>query len=88
MENFDLEKIKKFFPLSDKAVDSQGLLTAVITYIIVAVIGGIIIKFIPFVGWILGAIIELWFVVGILLCIYTFFNAQGGGSNNSGSDQQ
>ena len=88
MENFNLESIKKFFPLTDKAVDGNGLLTCIICYIIVAVIGGIIIKFIPYVGWILGAILELWFVIGICLAVYTFLQAQGGGSNNGGNGGQ
>lgn len=81
MENFNLDKIKKFFPLTDKATDSQGLITAIIAYVIVAVIGGLIIGFIPIVGGILGALIELWFVIGILLSLYTYFTSQGSGSN-------
>ena len=40
MENFNLDSIKKFFPLTDKAVDGNGLLTCIICYIIVAAIGG------------------------------------------------
>ncbi|MCQ2422430.1 MAG: hypothetical protein MJ064_05485 [Lachnospiraceae bacterium] len=83
MENFSLDKIKKFFPLVDKAVDSTGLVTCIICYLIVAVIGGVIIKFIPFVGWILGIILELWFIIGIVLAVYTFLKAQSG----SGSGQ-
>ncbi len=83
MENFSLDKIKKFFPLVDKAVDSTGLVTCIICYLIVAVIGGVIIKFIPFVGWILGIILELWFIIGIVLAVYTFLKAQ----NGSGSGQ-
>lgn len=81
MENFSLDKIKKFFPLVDKAVDSTGLVTCIICYLIVAVIGGVIIKFIPFVGWILGIILELWFIIGIVLAVYTFLKAQSGSGN-------
>ena len=88
MENFDLESLKKFFPLTDKAVDGNGLLTCVICYIIVAAIGGILIAFVPIIGGILGAIIELWFVIGICLAVLTFLKAQGGGSNNNGGQQQ
>lgn len=88
MENFDLESLKKFFPLTDKAVDGNGLLTCVICYIIVAAIGGILIAFVPIIGGILGAIIELWFVIGICLAVLTFLKAQGGGSNNGGGQQQ
>ena len=77
MENFNLDSIKKFFPLTDKAVDGNGLLTCIICYIIVAAIGGI-----------LGALLELWFVIGICLAVYTFLQAQGGGSNNGGNGGQ
>ncbi|MBO4362760.1 MAG: hypothetical protein J5912_00070 [Clostridia bacterium] len=89
MENFDLESIKKFFPLTDKAVDGNGLLTCIIAYIIVAAIGGILIGIVGgFIGYILGSLLELWFVIGILLAVATFLKAQGGGSNNNGGQQQ
>ena len=89
MENFDLESLKKFFPLTDKAIDGNGLLTCVICYIIVAAIGGILIGVVGgFIGSLLGAIVELWFVIGICLAVLTFLKAQGGGSNNGGGQQQ
>ncbi len=88
MENFNLDSIKKFFPLTDKAVDGNGLLTCIICYIIVAAIGGILIAFVPIIGGILGALLELWFVIGICLAVYTFLQAQGGGSNNGGNGGQ
>ena len=67
MDNFDLDSIKKFFPFTDKAVDVNGLLTCIIVYIIAAAIGGILIGFVPIIGWILGTLLELWFVIGVLL---------------------
>ena len=36
MENFDIQKIKKYFPLVDKATDNNGLITCIIAYIVVA----------------------------------------------------
>ncbi len=81
MENFSLDKIKKFFPLVDKAVDSTGLVTCIICYLIVAVIGGVLIGILPIVGPILGAILELWFVIGIVLAVFTFLKAQNGSGN-------
>lgn len=89
MENFNLDSIKKFFPLTDKAVDGNGLLTCIICYIIVAAIGGILIGVVGgFIGSLLGTIVELWFVIGICLAVLTFLKAQGGGSNNDGGQQQ
>ncbi|MBO7631099.1 MAG: hypothetical protein J6S78_02065 [Lachnospiraceae bacterium] len=87
MDNFDLDSIKKFFPFTDKAVDVNGLLTCIIVYIIAAAIGGILIGFVPIIGWILGTLLELWFVIGVLLAIFTYLKANSGGSSNGGSQQ-
>ncbi|MCR5465533.1 MAG: hypothetical protein K6F11_01645 [Lachnospiraceae bacterium] len=84
MDNFNPDLIKKIFPFVDRATDSSGLITCIVLYLLGAIIGGILIGFVPIIGWILGPILELWFIIGIVLSVLTYLRANGGGSNNGG----
>lgn len=86
MENFDLKKLKKFYPFVDKAVDTNGLITSIVILIVAAAIGGALIGFVPILGWILGVVIELWFVIGLILSVMTYLNAQNGGPKDDNGD--
>ncbi|MBO4324093.1 MAG: hypothetical protein J5845_01665 [Lachnospiraceae bacterium] len=89
MENFDLQKFKKYFPLVDKATDNNGLITCIIAYIIVAAVVSIVMGIlgIPFISWLIGSLVDLWALIGIVLGIFTWLGAQNGGNNNSGNQQ-
>ena len=86
MDNFDLEKIKKYFPFTDKSTDTNGLITSLIVYIVVAAIVCFVfgILSIPILSWLVGTIAGLWALIGIILSIVTFLGAQNGGGNNGG----
>ena len=86
MDNFDLEKIKKFFPFTDKSTDTNGLITSLIVYIVVAFVVCLVfgILSIPILSWLVGTIAGLWALIGIILSIVTFLGAQNGGGNNGG----
>ena len=86
MDNFDLEKIKKYFPFTDKSTDTNGLITSLIVYIVVAAIVCFVfgILSIPILSWLVCTIAGLWALIGIILSILTFLGAQNGGGNNGG----
>ena len=77
-----VEKLKPFFPVSGMATDQNGLVKAIIIYVVCAIIAGVILgllSHIPFVGLIIGivgAIVEIYVVVGICLAVLTFLNAK------------
>ena len=89
MENFDIQKIKKYFPLVDKATDNNGLLTCIIAYLIVAVVVSVVMGIlgIPVISWLIGTIASLWALIGILLGIFTWLGAQNGGNNQNNGEQ-
>ncbi|MBQ6106508.1 MAG: hypothetical protein IJL03_11325 [Lachnospiraceae bacterium] len=91
MENFDIQKIKKYFPLVDKATDNNGLITCIIAYIVVAFVVSLVMGIlgIPVISWLIGSLVDLWALIGIILGIVTWLGAQNGGnSNNNGNQQQ
>lgn len=84
MDNLDPSLIKKIFPLVDRATDSSGLITCIVLYVLAGIIGGILIGFVPILGWILGPLLEIWMILGILLCVLTYLRANNGGSSSGG----
>lgn len=88
MDDFNPELIKKIFPFVDRATDSSGLITCIVLYVLGGIIGGILIGFVPFLGWILGPILEIWMILGIVLSVLTYLRANnGGGSSSNGGEQ-
>ena len=75
-----MDTLKKIFPLSWKyASDVSSLVIGIIIYIVAAVVAGIllgIVGLIPFIGWlirIVGALVELYVFIGIVLQLLLFF---------------
>jgi len=77
-----VEKLKPFFPVSGMATDQNGLVKAIIIYLVCAIVAGVIlgvVSHIPFIGLIVGivgAIVEIYVVIGICLSVLTFLNAK------------
>lgn len=73
-----MDTLKKFFPHAFKAVDVKALVIAIIIYIVIGFVGGLIIGLlsaIPFIGWlfsIVGALLDLYTLIGIVLAILVF----------------
>ena len=74
-----MDTLKKLFPLSFKRTDSVGnLIVGILIYLVVGIIGGVaigILAHIPVVNWvvgIVGALLDLYCVVGIVLQILAF----------------
>lgn len=86
MDNFNFDKIKKFFPFTDKATDTNGLITSLIVYVVVAAVVCAVfgILSIPFLSWLVCTVAGLWALIGIILSVVTFLGAQNGGGNNGG----
>ena len=77
-EAISMEQLKKFFPWSFKALDVKALVIAIIIYVVIGFIGGLIIgllALIPVIGLlagIVGALLEIYTLAGIILAILVF----------------
>ena len=73
-----MDTLKKFFPHAFKANDVKALVIAIIIYIVIGFVGGLIIGLlsgIPLIGWlfsIVGALLDIYTLVGIILAILVF----------------
>ncbi len=76
-----MDTIKKLWPLPFKVTkgDVSSFVVNLIVFIIICAIGGIVIgvlgALVPFLGvvwWILGSLLDLYGLVGIILCIVRF----------------
>ena len=73
-----MDILKKFFPHAFKANDVKALVIAIIIYLVIGFVGGLIIGLlsaIPLIGWlfsIVGALLDLYTLVGIILAILVF----------------
>ena len=73
-----MDTLKKFFPHAFKAADVKSLVISIIIYLVIGFIGGLIIGLlsaIPFIGWlfsIVGALVDLYTLVGIILAVLFF----------------
>ncbi len=71
--------LKTFFPDAFKSKDVNPLVTALIIYLIIGIVGGVVLGFlskIPFLGIIfslVGAVVGLYALVGIILSLLVFF---------------
>ena len=75
-----MDILKKFWPNAFKTADSNGLVTAIIIYVIVLIVGtvaGFILGLLPIVGgilaWVVGTVLDLYGLVGIVLALLTYF---------------
>ena len=73
-----MDFLKKFFPWSFKANDVKALVIAIVIYIVIGFVGGLVIGLlgaIPFIGWlfrIVGALLDVYTLVGIILAVLVF----------------
>lgn len=73
-----MDLLKKYFPWSFKANDVKALVIAIIIYIVIGFVGGLIIGLlgaIPFIGWlfsIVGGLLDLYTLIGIILAVLVF----------------
>ena len=69
-----MDQLKKIFPHAFKAQDVKSLIIAIIIYIIIGFVGGIVIglPIIRILAGILGALLEIYTVGGIVLAILSF----------------
>ena len=73
-----MDKVKQFFPISVKGTDVKSLIVAIIIYLVVGFVGGLIIGLlgaIPLVGWlfsIIGWLLDIYCLVGIVLAVLYF----------------
>lgn len=74
-----MDILKMIFPFSFKAKDSNGLVVAILIYVVIAVIGAILLGLlskIPFVGivfGVLGGVVDLYAVAGIVFAVLDYF---------------
>ena len=75
--------LKQYFPISFKTVDVSSLIKAIIIYLVIGVIGGIICRvvgIIPIIGQlvavIIGLVVGVYTIAGIVLSILTFLSAK------------
>ncbi len=73
-----MDFLKKFFPFSFKATEIVSLIVSIIIYLVIGVVGGLVIGLlanIPVVNLIcgiLGALLDIYGLVGIVLSILVF----------------
>ena len=73
-----MDTLKKFFPHAFKAVDVKSLVISIIIYLVIGIVGGLILGLlsaIPLIGWlfsIVGALLDLYTLVGIVLAVLVF----------------
>ena len=75
-----MDLLRKIFPLSFKyAKDVANLIAGIIIYLIALAVGGFVIwlaTFVPFVGWLIGALgglLDLYVAIGVVLQFLVFF---------------
>ena len=75
--------LKQLFPAALGAADTSSLIKAIIFYLIVGVVGGVICKIvgiIPIIGWlvagVLGLAVGLFVLIGLILSIMTYLNVR------------
>ncbi len=67
--------LKKFFPFSTKAVDTNSLIISIILYVIAPSIAGVVVSWlswIPIVGWLISiaaSLFGLYCLIGLILAI-------------------
>ena len=73
-----MDTLKKFFPHAFKAAEVKDLVIAIIIYLVIGFVGGLIIGLlsaIPFIGWlfsIVGGLLDLYTLIGIILAVLVF----------------
>lgn len=75
--------LKQLFSAAFNVADSSSLIKAIIFYLIVGVVGGVICKIvgiIPIIGWLvagaLGLAVGLFVLIGLILSILTYLNVR------------
>ena len=73
-----MDFLKKYFPHAFKATEVKALVISIIIYLVIGFVGGLIIGLlsaIPLIGWlfsIVGAPLDLYTLVGIILAVLVF----------------
>lgn len=75
-----MDILKKFWPNAFKTADSNGLVAAIILYVIILIVGAVagwVIGLVPLIGgivsWVVGTVLGLYGFVGIVLALLTYF---------------
>lgn len=75
--------LKQYFPAALRSTDANSLIKAIIFYLIIGIIGGVICKvvgIIPIIGWlvatVIGIVVGLYTLIGLVLAILTFINTK------------
>lgn len=74
-----MDMLKKFFPYSFGAKDVSGLIIKIVVYLVVGLIVTLVCKLIslipilgPIVAWFVGAVVDLYVLVGIVLLVLDY----------------
>jgi len=73
-----MDLVKKLFPVSMRAKDTNGLIVSILMYAIVFVALFLInkvVSIIPLIGWVVGVlsgVIDLYCVIGIIIAVLVF----------------
>jgi len=75
--------LKHYFPAALRSVDKSSLFKAIIFYLVIGIIGGIICRvvgIIPIIGWLvaaaLGLVVGIYTLVGLVLSILTYISVR------------
>ena len=73
--------LKHYFPAALHSVDTSSLIKAIVFYLVIGIIGGVICRvvgIIPIIGWLvaaaLGLVVGIYTLVGIVLSILTYIS--------------
>ena len=75
-----MDNLKLFFPFSFKTKDTTELIVAIVIYIVIGAIAGLVLGFltwIPVLGYVftlIGSILGIYTFVGIVLAVLNYFN--------------
>ncbi len=74
-----MEQLKKYFPLSFGLEDIKKLVIAIVIYLVIDLLCGVVCKvlgFIPLLGgiaaWVLGTLVGIYTTLGIVLAVVSF----------------
>ena len=74
--------LKQYFPAALRSTDSNSFIKAIIFYLVIGIVGGVICKvvgIIPIIGWlvaaIIGIIVGLYSLIGLILSSLVYVNS-------------
>ena len=75
--------LKHYFPAALRSIDTSSLIKAIVFYLVIGIIGGVICRvvgIVPIIGWLvaaaLGLVVGLYTLVGIVLSVLTYISVK------------